>query len=359
MSPLTGRRSPAGRPQAKKLGDQCFYGSTRKQGKTTSSPLASTPSSDRLIIIGLFVVVEILVLYAGFHSTYRRRLNNSSFSSSAASPSPGPCGDDVILLVAYASQTENQDAIDMGVVQTLGDSAKACAGITLLDFKPFNPADWLGSSTLTMFGHKYVSLCVIEATGQAFLVITLDLLSGLMQGLDMELQPLIAASNPNLLSLLAVCLKHPQVPVRQSSPFISASNNTARSVGEVALRYGRQPRALHSLHENAAVSIGQIGLMHLGLVAVHLPEFAQVWCLTLYEIRDNEEKDSAFRGFCTGESAGDCQEPAVVLQRSCAAEPAVARAERDVHNTAAGLQAAQPRWVDVAIQERLATHYGV
>jgi len=59
------------------------------------------------------------------------------------------------------------------------------------------------------------------------------------------------------------------------------------------------PKAPRSLHENAAVSIGRIGLMHPLLVAPHLPEFAQSWCQALYEIRDNEEKDSAFRGFCT------------------------------------------------------------
>jgi len=102
--------------------------------------------------------------------------------------------------------------------------------------------------------------------------------------------------------------------------FISACNNAAWSVGEVALRYGRDdpefqqwvgpliarlipillhPKAPRSLHENAAVSIGRIGLMHPTLVAQHLPEFAQAWCQALYEIRDNEEKDSAFRGFCT------------------------------------------------------------
>ena len=39
--------------------------------------------------------------------------------------------------------------------------------------------------------------------------------------------------------------------------------------------------------------------MHPALVAPHLPEFAQSWCQALYEIRDNEEKDSAFRGLCT------------------------------------------------------------
>lgn len=38
--------------------------------------------------------------------------------------------------------------------------------------------------------------------------------------------------------------------------------------------------------------------MHPGLVAPHLNEFAQAWCMALHDIRDNEEKDSAFRGLC-------------------------------------------------------------
>jgi transportin-1 len=60
-----------------------------------------------------------------------------------------------------------------------------------------------------------------------------------------------------------------------------------------------QTKAPRSLHENSAVSIGRIGLMHPSVVAPHLAHFAQAWCQALYEIRDNEEKDSAFRGFCT------------------------------------------------------------
>ncbi|TFK65620.1 transportin-PC [Pluteus cervinus] len=196
----------------------------------------------------------------------------------------------------------------------------------------------------------------LDEPDKSFLVVALDLLSGLTQGLGMALDTLISSSQPHLMSLLTVCLKHPQAPVRQSAyalvgdlamgcftllrphmpgmmqelimqldpepkvEFISASNNAAWSVGEVALRYGRDdtefqqwvnplisrlipillhPKAPRSLHENAAVSIGRIGLMHPGLVAPHLPEFAQAWCQALYEIRDNEEKDSAFRGFCT------------------------------------------------------------
>jgi transportin-1 len=114
----------------------------------------------------------------------------------------------------------------------------------------------------------------LDEPDKSFLVVALDLLSGLTQGLGMSLEPYISASQPNLLDLLAVCLKHPQAPVRQSAyalvgdlamhcfpllrpkmpmimqelvlqldpepkaEFVSACNNAAWSVGEVALRYG-------------------------------------------------------------------------------------------------------------------------
>ena len=115
----------------------------------------------------------------------------------------------------------------------------------------------------------------LDEPDKAFLVVALDLLSGLIQGLTMSLEPLITSCQPNLLGLLTICLKHPQAPVRQSAyalvgdlamgcfpllrpampgimqelimqldpepkfEFVSASNNAAWSVGEVALRYGR------------------------------------------------------------------------------------------------------------------------
>ncbi|KAJ8473858.1 hypothetical protein ONZ51_g7600 [Trametes cubensis] len=163
----------------------------------------------------------------------------------------------------------------------------------------------------------------MDEPDRSFLVVALDLLSGLTQGLGMALEPHITRTQPSLLQLLTVCLKHPHAAVRQSGyalvgdmamncfpllrphvpavmqeliaqldpepkvEFISACNNAAWAVGEIALRFGR------------AVSIGRIGLMHPALVAPLLPEFAQAWCQALYEIRDNEEKDSAFRGLCT------------------------------------------------------------
>jgi H+-transporting ATPase len=47
--------------------------------------------------------------------------------------------DGVILLAAYASRTENQDAIDSSIIAAIGDPARARSGIELLDFKPFGP----------------------------------------------------------------------------------------------------------------------------------------------------------------------------------------------------------------------------
>lgn len=156
-----------------------------------------------LVVIGIFVVAEILVLYAGYRFHYREGLNNILVLLIGGIPIAMPTvlsvtlavgaqqlakhkaivtritaieelagvtilcsdktgtlttnkltidrstiktygpftADDVILLAAYASRTENQDAIDASVVGALGDVGRARAGIKLLDFKPFNPVD--------------------------------------------------------------------------------------------------------------------------------------------------------------------------------------------------------------------------
>ncbi|KJA25589.1 hypothetical protein HYPSUDRAFT_64762 [Hypholoma sublateritium FD-334 SS-4] len=218
-------------PQSKKDGDQCFSGSTCKQGEAEGVVISTGPNtffgraaslvgqdddttghlqkilaqigSFCLVTIGIFVLAEIFVLYAGFRFQYRRGLNNILVLLIGGIPIAMPtvlsvtlavgaqqlakykaivtritaieelagvtilCSDktgtlttnkltidrntiqtygpfsaeDVILLAAYASRTENQDAIDASVVAALGDAARARAGIKLLDFKPFNPVD--------------------------------------------------------------------------------------------------------------------------------------------------------------------------------------------------------------------------
>jgi transportin-1 len=125
----------------------------------------------------------------------------------------------------------------------------------------------------------------LDEPERQFLVVALDLLSGLTQGMGMALQPFLEQSQ--FFALLTVCLKHPQAPVRQSAyalvgdmamgcfpllrphmpgvmaelilqldpepkvEFVSACNNAAWSVGEVALRYGRgTSHSLFCLIEN-------------------------------------------------------------------------------------------------------------
>ncbi|KAK4684342.1 transportin-1, partial [Tremellales sp. Uapishka_1] len=195
----------------------------------------------------------------------------------------------------------------------------------------------------------------VDEPDRTFIVVALDLLSGLTQGLGEQIHQLVAQSQPSLLQLMAICLNHYEPPIRQSAhallgdmaiscfpllkPFIpeimpsvieqivvepqqdcvSVCNNAAWAVGEMALQYVPDPAPLEpfvsaliqrlvpilinpkspkSLSENAAVTIGRLGLVCPNLVAPDLPTFAQAWCSALWEIKDNEEKDSAFRGFC-------------------------------------------------------------
>ncbi|PWN52859.1 plasma-membrane proton-e [Violaceomyces palustris] len=225
---LTGESLPVN----KKVGDQCFSGSTCKQGEaegvvistganTFFGRAASLIGSDDdeighlqqvlsriglfcMTTIGVFIVLEILILYAGFRYNYRRGIDNILVLLIGGIPIAMPCVlsvtmavgaqqlakhkaivtritaieelagvdilcsdktgtlttnkltidielvklysdwasvQDVILFAAYASRTENQDAIDGTIVGTLSDPALARKGIKLLDFKPFNPVD--------------------------------------------------------------------------------------------------------------------------------------------------------------------------------------------------------------------------
>ena len=218
-------------PQSKKLGDECFSGSTCKQGEAEGVVISTGPNTffgraatlvgadnDQtghlqmvlarigtfcLCSIGIFVLLEILILYADFRYDYRRGLDNILVLLIGGIPIAMPtvlsvtlavgaqqlakhkaivtritaieelagvtilCSDKtgtlttnkltidkenvkcyshwdvegVCLLSAYSSRTENQDAIDACVVGTLSDPKLAREGITLLDFKPFNPVD--------------------------------------------------------------------------------------------------------------------------------------------------------------------------------------------------------------------------
>jgi transportin-1 len=107
----------------------------------------------------------------------------------------------------------------------------------------------------------------------------------------------------------------PQIVADGVAP--SVCNNAAWAAGELAIQLGPQfhpfvghllPRLIQVMNatntpgpvlENSAIAIGRIGLVCPDDVAPQLAVFASSFIRALKDVRDNGEKDSAFRGFCT------------------------------------------------------------
>ncbi|OCT98635.1 transportin 1 S homeolog isoform X1 [Xenopus laevis] len=186
-----------------------------------------------------------------------------------------------------------------------------------------------------------------ESPDKDFMIVALDLLSGLAEGLGGQIEQLVARSN--ILTLMYQCMQDKMPEVRQSSfallgdltkacfqhvkaciadfmpilgtnlnpELISVCNNATWAIGEISIQMGIEmqpyvPMVLHqlveiinrpntpkTLLENTAITIGRLGYVCPQEVAPMLQQFIRPWCTSLRNIRDNEEKDSAFRGICT------------------------------------------------------------
>ncbi|NXV72270.1 TNPO2 protein, partial [Atlantisia rogersi] len=216
-----------------------------------------------------------------------------------------------------------------------------------------------------------------EAPDKDFMIVALDLLSGLAEGLGCHVEQLVARSN--IMTLLFQCMQDTMPEVRQSSfallgdltkacfvhvkpciaefmpilgtnlnpEFISVCNNATWAIGEICMQMGAEmqpyvqmvlnnlveiinrPNTPKTLLENTgkdvevsggtvrpvppspppqnqpsslplppAITIGRLGFVCPQEVAPMLQQFIRPWCTSLRNIRDNEEKDSAFRGIC-------------------------------------------------------------
>ncbi|KAK9497607.1 hypothetical protein O3M35_004303 [Rhynocoris fuscipes] len=186
-----------------------------------------------------------------------------------------------------------------------------------------------------------------EAPDKDFMIVALDLLSGLAEGLNGQIEKLVI--NSNMMQLLYQCMQDPMPEVRQSSfallgdltkacfqhvhpcisdfipilgqnlnpELISVCNNATWAIGEISIKLEGDemrpyiPLVLNqliliinkantpkTLLENTAITIGRLGYVCPHEVAPMLPQFVRQWCTSLRNIRDNEEKDSAFRGMC-------------------------------------------------------------
>ncbi|XP_042899657.1 transportin-1 isoform X2 [Parasteatoda tepidariorum] len=186
-----------------------------------------------------------------------------------------------------------------------------------------------------------------EAPDKDFMIVALDLLSGLAEGLNGHIESLVVSSN--IMQLLFQCMQDSMPEVRQSSfallgdltkacfqhvspciqdflpilsqnlnpDFISVCNNATWAIGEISVKLGQdmkpyvlmvltqliniinRPNTPKTLLENTAITIGRLGYVCPADVAPMLQQFIRPWCTSLRNIRDNEEKDSAFRGICS------------------------------------------------------------
>ncbi|KOM36413.1 hypothetical protein LR48_Vigan02g256300 [Vigna angularis] len=184
-----------------------------------------------------------------------------------------------------------------------------------------------------------------------FIVCSLDLLSGLAEGLGSGIESLVAQCS--LRDLLLHCCVDDASDVRQSafallgdlarvcpvhlhprlSEFleaaakqleiskvkeaISVANNACWAIGELAVKVRQEispvvltvisslvPILQHaeglnkSLIENSAITLGRLAWVSPELVSPHMEHFMQSWCTALSMIRDDVEKEDAFRGLC-------------------------------------------------------------
>ncbi|GAB2261870.1 hypothetical protein Droror1_Dr00002867 [Drosera rotundifolia] len=184
-----------------------------------------------------------------------------------------------------------------------------------------------------------------------FIVCSLDLLSGLAEGLGSGIESLV--SKFKLSDLLSQCCVDVVADVRQSAfallgdlarvcpthlsqrlpefldaaakqldtskvkEHISVANNACWAIGELAIKVKKQisPVVMNvvsslvpilqpveglnkSLIENSAITLGRLAWVCPELIAPHMEHFMQPWCSALARIRDDIEKEDAFRGLC-------------------------------------------------------------
>lgn len=185
-----------------------------------------------------------------------------------------------------------------------------------------------------------------DAGDPEFLVCALDLISGIVEGIQCQCEGLLMGSN--ILNILANCIQHSTLDVRQSAmgvigdiakyapailkpgleqmiPILvhnidpeipTVCNNASWSVGEIAMQLRgdmepfvhdiltrligmiNRPKLPRNLIENCAITIGRLGYVCPHQVAPYLKEFAKPWCRALAHLNSMEEKEECFLGLC-------------------------------------------------------------
>ncbi|KAK4378198.1 hypothetical protein RND71_000060 [Anisodus tanguticus] len=120
---------------------------------------------------------------------------------------------------------------------------------------------------------------------------------------------------PRLVEFLDAATK--QLNTSKLKETISVANNACWAIGELAIKVQKEiaPVVLvvvsclvsilqhaeglnKSLIENSAITLGRLAWVCPELVSPHMEHFLQPWCFALSMIRDDIEKEDAFRGLC-------------------------------------------------------------
>ncbi|KAF2322678.1 hypothetical protein GH714_028450 [Hevea brasiliensis] len=121
--------------------------------------------------------------------------------------------------------------------------------------------------------------------------------------------------HPRLPEFLDVAAK--QLNTTKLKETVSVANNACWAIGELAVKVHQEispvvmtvisclvPILQHSeelnksLIENSAITLGRLAWVCPELVSPHMEHFMQSWCIALSTIRDDIEKEDAFRGLC-------------------------------------------------------------
>lgn len=199
----------------------------------------------------------------------------------------------------------------------------------------------------------------VDQPDKDFLITSLDLLSAIVQALDGgKAGELIKVSQQPFFELLGFCMEDPADDVRQSAyallgdcaryvfpqlqPYLptifpillkqldldnildeemdsgfGVVNNACWSAGEIALQNGTalsqwvnellqqfvdimsNPRVPKGLSENAAIALGRLGSDNAQALSPELSRYADEFLVAMKDVEWNEEKATAFKGFCT------------------------------------------------------------
>lgn len=191
-----------------------------------------------------------------------------------------------------------------------------------------------------------------EAPELDFAVCGIDVVDGLVQGLQSKVVALLnTCQNPSFMELVMASLQCDMMEVRQSGyaligdmaiycvdelrPHLAklvpeaisqievseqiadaVCNNSMWALGELSLQVGRDlvpyftdlfqrlgtvlmnQSAAYTLMENAAITIGRMGISMSAEIAPHLGIFIENWLMVMTDVEETNEKDTAFQGLC-------------------------------------------------------------